>query len=102
MADPELIKLIESAIGLLPEGDTGKMSLYHDLGIWGDDADELLEAYADKFGVEIAPFRWTDYFPNEGNPVWELLKNLFRARKEYKRLTIADLQRGIENKELEL
>jgi hypothetical protein len=45
MADPELIKLIESAIGPLPEGDTGKISLYHDLGIWGDDADELLEAY---------------------------------------------------------
>jgi hypothetical protein len=87
--------LLDGAIWLEDMGIARQhTSLYHSL-YRGEVAEKLYE-------VRIAPFRWTDYFPNEGDPVWDLLKNLFRAKKEYKRLTIADLQRGIENKELEL
>ncbi|MDR2909751.1 MAG: DUF1493 family protein [Bacteroidales bacterium] len=101
MIDPRLIELIEE-YATLPNGDIENICLYHDLKIYGDDADELLEVYAARFGVSVPPFCRTDYFPNEGDPVWDVARSLFRGRKEYKCLTIADLQKGIEDKKLEL
>ena len=39
--------------------------LYHDLGIYGDDACEMLEEVREKFGVDFTGFDFSRYFPNE-------------------------------------
>lgn len=42
------------------------MLLYQDLHFYGDDADELLEAFATCFDVDMYGFQFTDYFRSEG------------------------------------
>ena len=91
---PELLHIIEDCYGSLKRFDNiGDLSLYHDLSIYGDDADELLVEYARKFNVAFSDFKWTDYFPNEGfsTSIFDPIR-----KKKYKPLTISDLQRGIE------
>lgn len=96
-----LIKLIEEYTGSLAGfANIENMSLYHDLSIYGDDADELLVKYACLFNVSMSHFRFKDYFPEEGDPMFDAIKNLLKKVREYKRLTIGDLQKGIENKKI--
>jgi hypothetical protein len=78
---------------IAPEND-----LYEDLGIWGDDAAELLEKYRETFGVSLIGFDFGEHFPGEGVP----LSSPFSWNKPrgYLPLTVADLQRGIEQKYL--
>ncbi|MGJ1421050.1 DUF1493 family protein [Sphingobacterium spiritivorum] len=71
--------------------------LYHDLNIYGDDAIELLNCFEEQFKVDLSRFRFTDYFPSEGD--W-ILPSLFRfltgkKPKEYKQLTLSDLNKAI-------
>jgi hypothetical protein len=39
--------------------------LYHDLGIYGDEAAGYMEALQKEFGVDMQNFRFDDYFPEE-------------------------------------
>ena len=39
--------------------------LFHDLGIGGDDAFEMLEQVAERFGVSFSGFQFSRYFPDE-------------------------------------
>lgn len=64
--DIRLIALIESYVDKLDFANINDIALYHDLGIYGDDTDELLDKYADNFNVSIKEFPSRDYFPNEG------------------------------------
>jgi hypothetical protein len=45
--------------------------LFHDLGITGDDADELLTDYVDAFQVDMTGFKFTDYFTSEPPSMFE-------------------------------
>lgn len=100
--DRDLIKLIEEYTGSLKAfSDIGNVSLYHNLSIYGDDADELLSKYSSLFNVSMDEFHFNDYFPEEGDQIFSFLKGLFsRRNKEYKRLTIMNLQEGIINKKI--
>lgn len=98
----DLIKLIEEYAGSLEDfPDIENVSLYHDLSIYGDDADELLSKYSSLFHVSLDEFHFNDYFPEEGDPIFGMIKDLFRGEeKRYKDLTIKDLQDGIINKKI--
>lgn len=100
--DSSLIKLIEGYVGSLDRtANIEALSLYHDLSIYGDDADEFLLNYSRIFGVSISDFCFKNYFPEEGDPVLGLIKTFFTGeKKEYKRFTISDLQEGISNKKI--
>lgn len=39
--------------------------LYHDLGIYGDEAEGCMEALQTEFGVDMSGFDFSDYFPPE-------------------------------------
>ncbi|GAB5536960.1 MAG: hypothetical protein Rubg2KO_32090 [Rubricoccaceae bacterium] len=40
--------------------------LSEDLGVDGDDADELMDAFAEQFGVDLTDFRHNEHFGDEG------------------------------------
>ncbi len=39
--------------------------VFHDLWLYGDDADEVLDSLSDKYGIEEAEFIGSDYWPDE-------------------------------------
>lgn len=101
MLDKKLIDLIEE-YNPLKECLMEDMSLYHDLNIYGDDADELLIKYSEMFNVSLSSFNFKDYFPFEGDEFVSAIIRFFTRKKrpELKRLTISHLQDAIELKEL--
>ncbi|MBU2714257.1 DUF1493 family protein [Zooshikella harenae] len=78
---------------------TPSTRIFHDLGVDGDDAVELLEAYSEKFQVNLDKFSINQYFGEEAplNPL-DLVTYLLRGKlqADKKPLTIKDLLDGIE------
>jgi len=76
---------------------TAETRIYHDLNVYGDDAEEFLVAYAEMFNVNLSCFVFSDYFPDEGFPfISEILRIiLFRPKKRYKELSVGKLEAGI-------
>ena len=71
--------------------------LYDDLGIYGDDAFELLIAYGKKFDVDLSKFMAADYFRGEGDVILPAIIRFFlnRPKPKYKTLTVSHLEKGI-------
>jgi|JI10StandDraft_1071094.scaffolds.fasta_scaffold333136_3 hypothetical protein len=65
--------------------------LYRDLGIWGDDALELLEEIHQAFGTKFETLDISTYFPYEGEagPFW--LERLLRLKDHKRTLTFGHL-----------
>ena len=96
----DLILFLSRQLSLPTNKITPKLSLFHDLGVDGDDAYELLEAYAFKFNVDTKEFRFDDYFgPEEPATPWGLILELLfkRQYKKKKRFTVEDLVNGIDS-----
>lgn len=72
-------------------------SLFHDLGVDGDDAADFLFAYSKKFGVNCDNFKFDDHFGNEASlSIGSLLsKGLNKSSK--KRLTVGKLIKAAES-----
>ena len=87
----------ESGVGL-SENITAQTRLQDDLGVYGDDATDLLLAYAKTFHVDVSHFRAADYFDAEGLDVLAWFRPVKPRRKE---LTVGQLQRGIEAQRLD-
>ncbi len=68
-------------------------SLLYDLGIDGDDAMDLLDAYSDKFCVDMSNFKFDEYFGSEGFDFFKSLYELlfYRKKLRLKKLTVGDL-----------
>lgn len=68
--------------------------LYEDLKIDGDDAFELLQAFSEKFNVDMSEFKYNEYFAPEGIDIIGVLSRLFKdkEKKKLKSLTLADLE----------
>jgi acyl carrier protein len=66
----------KSDVGI--EDMTFKTSLLNDLGVDGDDAAELLEAFMEKYKVDFSEFEFLAYFDTEGFPITSLPIILFR------------------------
>ncbi len=76
--------------------------LYNDLGIYGDDAVELLIEYGKKFNVDVSKFMAADYFEGEGgigliDMIYGLIKSFTGSIPStgLKVLTVNDLENGI-------
>jgi acyl carrier protein len=69
MAESDFNKLKEFIVqqaGVDENEITPDTRLYEDLGIYGDDAFELLIEYGKKFNVDVSKFMAADYFEGEG------------------------------------
>lgn len=67
------------------------ISPYHDLGISGDDAFELLKEIGERFDVSFAGFQFDRYFPQEAEALGEHFSRLLGRRPKRERLTIQHL-----------
>jgi acyl carrier protein len=65
----EVRALIVEQANVLPERVTPETRLLHDLGIDGDDAVELLLAFEQRFGVDLAALQFGRHFGPEGIPL---------------------------------
>src|SRR5262249_42460800 len=64
----EVVGLISKCTGGPEHKICPKTKINTDLGVDGDDADELLFTYRDKFGVDLSGFDFTHHFGPEGGP----------------------------------
>jgi len=87
----------ESAVGHA-EIITAQTRLQEDLGVYGDDATDLLLAYAKTFHVDVSCFMAADYFDGEGLDVLAWFRPVKPRRKG---LTVGHLQRGIDAQRLD-
>lgn len=69
--------------------------IFHDLGVDGDDADELISNYSDKFNVSIKEFSFSTYFGSEASltPA-SFVKHLLGKSKKTKPLFVKDFING--------
>lgn len=79
------------------DDSTPNLSLSNDLGIYGDDASDLIEAFSAQFNVDVSGFMFDDYFETEGNIITRFLINLFSKRKPKTDLRINDLKAAIQS-----
>lgn len=61
----DMIKFLSIFCSVNPKKITMMTSLRDDLGIDGEDAEELMLAYSKKFNVNLSNFRFDRYFFNE-------------------------------------
>ena len=93
----KLKEFIEKQTGCKEEEITPGARLYDDLGVYGDDACELLVKYGRKFNVDVSKFMAAEYFRGEGDWILPafIRSILNRPEPEYKTLTVAHLLKGI-------
>lgn len=70
---------------------TREALLQNDLGIYGDDAVDLIVAFSKKFKVDVSNFMAADYFKPEGFDVL----GLFAKDKHRKNLTVGHLEKAV-------
>ena len=93
---PQILELLEE-YNPYPEEIEEHTRLYHDLNIYGEDAEEFLNKYAEVFNVSLNSFPFTDYFPDEGDTLLPSLLRLitFSPKPVYKELTCGMLNAAI-------
>ena len=96
----ELEGFLREQIGLYPTDKvTASDRLEEDLHVTGDDAAELMEAFADRFKVANGDFVFQRHFYEEGYNLFSFVDFLFRRKRpkiEKEPLTVAMLQRAID------
>jgi acyl carrier protein len=101
MSDSNFDKLKEfivEQVGVHEDEVTPDSRLYDDLGVYGDDATELLIEYGKRFNVDVSKFMAADYFKGEGLDVIGSIFRLFAGKQlgpQLKVLTVNDLEKGI-------
>lgn len=99
----ERLKDFVSEQAFIDKGDLSRESrIQEDLGITGDDSDEFLLAYGEKFKVDLSEFDIAKYFKPEGDTILPALIRFFTGKKppEYLPLTLGDLENGIKRGKL--
>lgn len=76
---------------------TREAGIEEDLGVYGDDAVELLIAYGKTFNVDVTKFMAADYFSAEGDPILPAIIRFLTGKKKKKDkiLTVGHLEKGI-------
>jgi hypothetical protein len=93
-----LKEFIVERVGVYENEVTHSSRLYEDLGVYGDDAWELLVEYGKKFNVDVSKFMTADYFKGEGVHLIGRLLRLLSSKHSVGRLkvlTVNDLEKGI-------
>jgi acyl carrier protein len=70
---------------------TQEALLQNDLGIYGDDAVDLIVEFGKKFKVDVSNFMAADYFKPEGLDIL----GLFSKGKSMKALTVGHLEKAV-------
>jgi acyl carrier protein len=92
----QLNHLIISMSGVRENEIKPDARLYEDLGIYGDDAIELMIAYSSQFKVYISNFMAADYFQPEGDTLLPAIIGMITGnKKKYKILMVSHLEKGI-------
>jgi acyl carrier protein len=94
----ELKEFIVDQVGVSDDEVTPTARLYEDLGVYGDDATELLVNYGKRFNVDVSKFMAANYFKGEGVDVIGSLIGFFTRKQSglgLKVLTVCDLEKGI-------
>ncbi|WP_374981918.1 DUF1493 family protein [Pseudomonas solani] len=99
----KILEFLSQEFLINKESITLESSLFHDLGIDGEDASELLNSYAIRFNVDVKDIDFMRHFGNEGTATpFALLKNLLTGNKQTNKIpiTINDLVEGINSGKL--
>jgi hypothetical protein len=72
-------------------------SLFHDLGIAGDDAAEFIAKLHERFGTRLDGLVFSKFFPNESEALLYHLARLLGYRSRKPKLTIRHLVRVVES-----
>lgn len=91
----ELYVFLKIYTGEIYNDLTPNLSLSNDLGIYGDDASELIISFSEKFNVDISHFKFDEYFEGEGDVISKFVVKLFNGKKTKKDLGIDDLKAAI-------
>ena len=84
----QLIEFAASEFGVEVERITMDTDIYRGLGVDGDDVTDFMEAFSDKFKVNLDDFRWYHHGGPEGcNPFWFFIRPWW-ARKTYIPVTV--------------
>ena len=70
--DSEVCAFVAEARGCEPKEILPATTLFGDLGLDGDDAEEFMTEFSNRFGVDMTGFRFTDHFGSEGMFPWQL------------------------------
>lgn len=90
-----VLRALARKTGLSVEDIRPESRLFHDLGLGGDDAAELLDAFERDFTVDMSEFDFSTYFPSEPN-----LFSIFVSPGPKKELTVQALIQGVANRKL--
>jgi len=93
----ELYKYVADFSGVPSHEMTPDHSLSNDLGIYGDDASDLIIDFSKRFRVDISSFNFDEYFEGEGDMISKFFVGLFSKKKSKKDLKIKDLKYAIES-----
>ncbi|WP_338758682.1 DUF1493 family protein [Massilia sp. METH4] len=79
-------------------------SLFHDIGVNGDDAADFVDCFSDRFNVSLDGFEFDRYFgPERPGTLVEIFQVMFakiftsRRRSKFQRLEVIDLIRAAED-----
>jgi hypothetical protein len=93
-ASERIIQIVARKAGKRPRQITLETRLLHDLGLYGDDAEEVLSEIEKEFHVDYGGFQFDRYFFREGFALWLAPGFLYRRLIERKQpLTVAMLVR---------
>ena len=97
----EIVSLLAKKTGLKVAELSLDARLLHDLGVDGDDARELILAFAHEFGVDISAFRFSKHFRSEPsllNVLWFLPSHKEERIERKVPVTIRDLVEAARSK----
>lgn len=80
-----------------PKDKISRMTNIHlDIGVDGDDAEEFLYKYSEKFDVDMSSFEFCRYFNNEGFDSISILKSIFGFgnKQELETITVDMLEKS--------
>jgi hypothetical protein len=57
------------------DGPLNETTALQDLGVYGDDMDDFMRKFADRFDVDLSGYRWYFHTGEEGfNPIWFFIR----------------------------
>lgn len=96
-SEPEFVRIgicriPSEVLGVAPEELHDCTRLFHDLGMGGDAANDLLEGIHRRFGTSFREFDFESYFPGEHDAFWFFHLRRFKwVARQKKDLTLGHL-----------